>query len=523
MGIPSFYRHLVKTHPSLIKKVSERKAAVLALDLNCSIYHCLSKLNKKQKYESKNRISFEDELIRQVILYIQKLRDHVQPTDLLYVAVDGVVPMAKMKQQRLRRFKSVWLAQKEREAGIRSEHTWDSNAITPGTQFMDRLTHSLQELCTARGAGWSVSGAEKFGEGEQKVMEYIRTQDPKFLKDKNITVYGLDADLIVLSLLHSAQNPSTIWSILRESQEFGKGASTDEFTALSVYQLLSIMFPMKLIGSSEKQLNYIYDYIAGMSLLGNDFLPHSIGFTIRDYGHDRLLKALEVLHKEGRNLTDSSQQIVKKSLFYIIELLAESEEEDVKTSFRKKYGMPGQPPRNDAERAMLPVQNLPLEWAEEKHMWGNHKLNEDWTNIYYRMETPLFGEQDIHQKCMAYFTGLQWVVNYYSGKPVSTEWVYPWTYPPLWKDLLRVGEGLEALPLVPALVERLLQPEEQLALVLPYESWSLIRNVNLKSLPSKIPAFWPKVANFHSLGKRWLWECSPSIPIITPKRLYANV
>jgi 5'-3' exonuclease len=525
MGIPSYFRHILKKYPCLIKGVGEQKplkSDMLLVDFNCLIYGCLKSKNLPI-YTPDSQKEWEDALLHEIKSYVVTLWRVSGSPSVVFLAVDGVVPMAKIRQQRLRRFKSVWLAQKEREAGIRSEHTWDSNAITPGTQFMDRLTHSLQELCNARGAGWSVSGAEKFGEGEQKVMEYIRAMDPKLIKDKNITVYGLDADLIVLSLLHSAKNPSTLWSILRESMEFGKGASTDEFTALSIYQLLGIMFPMKLIGSTEKQLNYIYDYIAGMTLLGNDFLPHSIGFTIRDYGHDRLLKALEVLHKEGRTLTDESQQIVKKSLLYIIELLAESEEHDIKTSFRKKYGMPPQPPRNEAERAMLPVQNLPLEWAEEKHMWGNHKLNDDWTSIYYLKETPLFGEQDIHQKCMAYFTGLQWVVNYYSGKPVSTEWVYPWTYPPLWKDLLTKGKSLEALPLVPANAERLLQPQEQLALVLPYESWSLIRNAGLKSLPSKMPAFWPKVSTFHSLGKRWLWECSPCIPIITPKRLYANV
>lgn len=525
MGIPSYFRHILRKYPALIKGVGQQKplkSDILLVDFNCLIYGCLKSQNLPV-YTPDSQREWEDALLHEIKTYVVTLWRTASSPPIVFLAVDGVVPMAKIRQQRLRRFKSVWLAQKEREAGIRSENTWDSNAITPGTQFMERLTYALQELCTARGAGWSVSGAEKFGEGEQKVMEWLRTQNPKVIQDKHITVYGLDADLIVLSLLHSAKNPSTIWSILRESQEFGKGAATDEFTALSIYQLLSIMFPIKGSTTAEKQLQHIYDYIAGMTLLGNDFLPHSLGFTIRDYGHDRLLKALDTLHKEGRFLTDGSQQIVKKSLLYIIGLLAESEEEDIRNSFRKKYGMPQQPPRSDAERAMLPVQNLPLEWAEEKHMWSNYKLNSDWTSIYYRKETPLFGEQDMHQKCISYFTGLQWVVNYYIGKPVSTEWVYPWTYPPLWKDLLSIGESLENLPFLEPPVERVLQPEEQLALVLPYESWGLIRSSHLKSLPSKMPAFWPKVKAFNSLGKRWLWECTPCIPIITPKRLYFSI
>jgi len=520
MGIPSYFRHILKKYPALIKGAGHPKpyaSDILLVDFNCLIYGCLRSKNLPV-YTLDNQREWEDALLNEIKSYVVSLWRVSNSPPTVFLAVDGVVPMAKIRQQRLRRFKSVWLAQKEREAGIRDENTWDSNAITPGTQFMERLSLTLKGLCSARGAGWSVSGAEECGEGEQKVMKWIRTQDSKLIQDKCITVYGLDADLILLSLLHAALNPSTTWSILRESQEFGKGAATDEFTVLSIQQLLGIMFPQKGL-----QLQYIYDYIAGMTLLGNDFLPHSLGFTIREYGHDRLLKALDALHREGRTLTDGTQTIVQKSLLDVLRLLMETEEEDIKTSFRKKYSMPQQPLRSDAERAMLPVQNLPLEWAEEKQMWSNNTLHTDWTDIYYQKETPLSGQQDIYQKCIAYFSGLQWVVNYYCGKDVSTDWMYAWTYPPLWKDLFGVGETLSELPEAEGVTERLLQPQEQLAMVLPYESWGLIRNAKLKSLPSKMPAFWKKPVLFHSLGKRWLWECSPSIPILTPKRLYAEI
>jgi hypothetical protein len=98
--------------------------------------------------------------------------------------------------------------------------------------------------------------------------------------------------------------------------------------------------------------------------------------------------------------------------------------------------------------------------------------------------------------------------------------MYAWTYPPLWKDLYRIAKELSELPLPELKNERSLLPQEQLALVLPYESWSLIRNPRLKELPDKIPVFWNKSNAFHSLGKRWLWECNLVIPILTPSRLY---
>jgi 5'-3' exonuclease len=74
----------------------------------------------------------------------------------VFIAVDGVVPMAKIKQQRMRRFKSVWWASKEYEMGVRKhgEERWDTNAITPGTAYMEGLGRRLQQLCAgARLAG----------------------------------------------------------------------------------------------------------------------------------------------------------------------------------------------------------------------------------------------------------------------------------------------------------------------------------------------------------------------------------
>ena len=517
MGIPSYFRHILKKYPSLIKGADEanpHNSDILLFDFNCLIYGCLKSKNLPI-YTPESQRKWEDCLLEEIKTYVVHIWKVSNSPKTVFLAVDGVVPMAKIRQQRLRRFKSVWLAEKEREAGVRDKYTWDSNAITPGTQFMERLSLALKDLCNKKGSGWSVSGAEYPGEGEQKVMKYIRDQNESALKNKTINVFGLDADLILLSLLHSAKNPSTSWSILRESQDFGKNASIHDFTTLNIHKLLSIMFPDK-----NNQLTYLYDYITGMTLLGNDFLPHSLGFVIREAGHEKLLNAIDSLHKTGSTLVDECQLINRDSLIYILEILQRSEEEDVRNTIHKKYTMHPPAPRNDSERAMMPINNLPLEWAEEKHMFRSNKLNSDWASVYYTKETLISGEQDIYQKCMSYFTGLQWVLNYYLGKEVPMHWMYPWTYPPLWCDLYRIAKDLPELPMPELKKERSLLPQEQLALVLPYESWNLIRDSKLKTLPDKIPVFWNKPVAFHSLGKRWLWECCPVIPILTPARLY---
>jgi 5'-3' exonuclease len=210
-------------------------------------------------------------------------------------------------------------------------------------------------------------------------------------------------------------------------------------------------------------------------------------------------------------------------LKYIVECWAYTEKEDFQDAFKRKYTARTAPPRTPAEKCMLPVQNLPLEIAEERTMWNRETglLYSDWKEQYVA-EKRLFPVA-ANERCSEYCRGLQWVLDYYTGqRPVDQEWMYPWTYPPLWSEL---EAFLETYPLCqpPAPQGHTIQPQEQLTLVLPLESWSLVRNPVLKAVPENAPHFWPLLTTFHTLGKRFMWECPPNIPIMTYRRLLALV
>jgi hypothetical protein len=68
-----------------------------------------------------------------------------------------------------------------------------------------------------------------------------------------------------------------------------------------------------------------------------------------------------------------------------------------------------------------------------------------------------------------------------------------------------------------------IQPQEQLAMVLPLESWNFIRDPALRSLPQKLPHYWPKSYGFFSAGKTFMWECEPEIPILTISKIRASL
>ena len=68
-----------------------------------------------------------------------KIIDVCKPTDLIYIAIDGVCPRGKIEQQKYRRFRS---------AG--EKKIWDTNAISPGTKFMNDLNIFLMEYPVKR-------------------------------------------------------------------------------------------------------------------------------------------------------------------------------------------------------------------------------------------------------------------------------------------------------------------------------------------------------------------------------------
>ena len=135
----------------------------------------------------------------------------------MFLAVDGVAPRAKMNQQRSRRFRSskereILLAEYvAKEGKLPETESFDSNCITPGTEFMFRLGIAFRRWIAYKmstdpfwknGAEVVFSGPDVPGEGEHKVMDMIREEresDPTHFYGKyHHCMYGLDADLIML-------------------------------------------------------------------------------------------------------------------------------------------------------------------------------------------------------------------------------------------------------------------------------------------------------------------------------------
>ncbi|KAJ8309493.1 hypothetical protein KUTeg_014367 [Tegillarca granosa] len=381
MGVPAFFRWLSRKYPSIVvscveekpKEVDGVKIPVdsskpnpndyefdnLYLDMNGIIHPCC---HPEDKPAPKN----EDEMMVLIFEYIDRIFSIVRPRKLLYMAIDGVAPRAKMNQQRSRRFRAAKesIEKIEEMSRLREEITkkgfvlppekpkeehFDSNCITPGTPFMFRLADCLRFYIHDRlnnDPGWAeikviLSDANVPGEGEHKIMDYIRKQRGQPDHDPNTKhcLCGADADLIMLGL--ATHEPH--FTIIREEFKPNQPRPCELCGQLGHEMKECIGLPREMEGKFDElqkpvgaeqqfiflRLNILREYLERELLMdnlpfeysferalddwvfmcffvGNDFLPHLPSLEIREGAIDRLIKLYKrAVRKTGGYLTDS--------------------------------------------------------------------------------------------------------------------------------------------------------------------------------------------------------------------------
>lgn len=322
----------------------------LYLDMN-SILHTCTHSN-----DSTLTRMTEDQMYAAIFNYIDHLFDTIRPKEVFYMAIDGVAPRAKMNQQRARRFRTAFEAEENLAKAIKQgleipkEDPFDSNSITPGTEFMAKLTENLKYFIHKKmleDVRWSsvkviLSGHEVPGEGEHKIMEYIRTMKAQKGANPNQRhcVYGLDADLIMLGLVSHELH----FSLLREEVVFGPGLKNksgdvhnQRFHLLHL-SLLREYLELEFVGL-ERDLSFEYsfervldDFILIMYVIGNDFLPHLPDLHINKGAFPLLLGVFKESMRHLDGYINEGGTINLERLIVYFEYLSEFEIENFEKS-----------------------------------------------------------------------------------------------------------------------------------------------------------------------------------------------
>lgn len=450
MGIPSYFNFVLKNHKHIIINTKHISCDYFFIDANSLIYDSYYEIKNKTEeqqcihdYETLYNLIYETVWLK-ILSFVKDLRVKKE----IYICFDGIPPIAKMYQQKQRRYKSFI------EKNIIQHHTqnikfhsnannivtnFDTNHITPGTMFMNDLDVYIQEKVDKFNQisdmiSMHFSPTSEIGEGEHKICNYIRyletSRGIKF-KEENCVIYGLDADLIMLGLLLLDVHKQVF--LYKETRHFSYIEHIKEEN--------KYYFSMMKLGIEITRLMQQSDYVQGIMdycfiglLCGNDFMPHTPSINIRNSGINLLINSYKyVKHKHGTTkykLIDTDTKNIKWSNFYkLLEYMSRNEYDKINENLIWKLKLKMKIKVKDFTDKLnfLPLYDNSLET----------ELSNDFNKDKYNEIVLHSNEDKIQEICRNYFEVLEWNWKYYNGDMKMRNVVYKYCHGPLLVDMVK--------------------------------------------------------------------------------------
>jgi 5'-3' exoribonuclease 1 len=503
MGIPVFFKTLITDYTHVIKPISSKKVDNLFFDLNCLIHPCCAKVTDGN----------EQTMITTILETIHTLIELTGAT-FVYIAVDGPAPKAKMIQQRTRRHKSVLEGK-----------PWDTNAITPGTTFMNTLNTALHAEFIQPNI--VISDSSEPGEGEHKILQYIK-HHKKMLSKQSNCIYGLDADLIVLSLLSGMPDIC----LLRERTSFNIEQMDCEYLYLDIKALRKEIlneFPKLQIPSQT----IIHDYCFICFLVGNDFIQHSPSLILRYDGLSHIIAAYKQCQEKHNYkfylINPKTKGLIHwehfKTFIHHLSLTENDRLADI-THIRLQQHRKYRRIYDDIQRNKDVVKS-----NQYKHSFPSEDIQRHMPIIFMEDEKNIFARKEgwkeryntfaltkshdtcpvhvLHEQvttlCHEYIKSLVWTSHYYFQECISQEWSYPYEFAPTLQDLHNYLMTCGRVRIPPH--TQVCSTKDQLQFIFPKQSYGL--STELDGCDSDIKEF-TGFENTFRLLKRYDWECEPT-------------
>jgi 5'-3' exoribonuclease 2 len=502
MGIPYYFYSLTQKYNNIISNNKPTGLDIYCIDFNGIKQNVAQDIIKKYKdiAENVNIDNIESEIIEGVWNRIKYYIENYKANKYI-ICADGVAPLAKMFQQRKRRYLNIYKNILDNVNII-----WDTNAITPGTLFMERLnTYIRRNINDDRNKNKVIySGSDECGEGEHKIFKMIKDLPI----DDKIIIHGLDADLIILSLMSHKDNIF----LMREVKDIHTNNTV--YNYLNIKELRNaILCELKINWEFDFEYNdndLIETYCTACTILGNDFIPHLLTIELKNNGIDTLLSATKRSIKMNGLLVNNGV-INHNCLIDIFKDLANTEDEDIhhiceryikkrppdnKSTFSDYYGLKNKDP------LIHTIYNSPNKWRQEYYrIIFDNNISIDSTVMF--------------NACNNYIKGIYWVYSYYKGFDIDCEWYYPYNYPPTIKDILNHSIANE----IPVLNNNnnFAPSYIQLLIVLPKYSVKLLAKKHQRymlDIYAGLFHMYPVKYNIQTFLKTQLWECSPILPLI---------
>lgn len=582
MGVPAFFRKLSKKYPHIIRNNPEKTVKALYIDANCLFHPQCFKVLDLYK-DVKNHKKLFKLMVNRIIQYIDYMIRLTNPTDLVYIAVDGVAPLAKINQQRMRRFgyANNYRHRVYKKHGVKFNDSWSNIVITPGTKFMYDLHNKIRRYYKQKtGSNKDPKCTYKIlyssylnpGEGEHKILQHIKKHTSQD-EEMATVVYGLDADLIFLSM--ASQCPNMF--LLREADQFrhnGNNNSNDDsveeelcyadidVAKKSIRNDFNKMYHISIERDKESDMfgdsddsaydqsdtdgrddekrnvhdkeDFTNDYIFICYFLGNDFLPHLPSIDIKMDGMETIFSVyMDVYQNKGSSLIKIKKgkvSIDNDFLLQFITILATKEEDFFRSVQPEQLRRQRRRRCFDTEphkREIWRIENLKNVRIVDNIKLGDGEADE-WKERYYAyyFRTDEHRQETVNEICHNYFEGLIWVARYYFEKCPTWRWQYKFTHAPFLSDMMLYLKGRDIMKDFDVPYQGPVDMYTQLVSVIP-TTYSHILPVSLRhlncSVESPIIDMFPHVYDLDMINKTQLYKCVPMIPYLDLDRVIQTV
>jgi len=537
MGVPGFFKWLKDNKKklrskNLIRDNINKKVKYLMLDTNCLLHPCVNTIKdnlKKDNNETREKI--EDRIFLLIEIRIMEMIDKIKP-EYIYIAIDGVAPIAKILQQRQRRHRYLYdtkiklkydnLNEEKDEItkddGItRSRIPISSIELTPGTEYMERINKRMIELVKKIGEEKKIkyiySSYHVEGEGEHKILQYIR----KNVKSEDtIVIYGLDADLLFLAL--SLGTKYDLY-IMREKAIFQNKTIEIEIEKEVDYNYVEINELHLMINNLNINTN---DFIILCYLVGNDFIPGLLTTDIKRNGLDKIISGYEearkIINKDIIEKNKDGKLIINYDLVLEIFKKLEYTEWGIwKNINRDKHE------KNDIEKQknldkFISGDNMSTECLEKIEF----SSETEYYNYYLGINDLVIDKSIIKKMVKDYITGMEWCINYYLDDCKSWSWGYNFMIAPLIKDIVKYFPKMIKLKND----KRELCPVEQLLLAIPIDTYKYVISKELITKIRKnkeIGYMFPEKYDIDVNKESLFWKCQVKIPMVEYDEYIKNI
>jgi 5'-3' exonuclease len=523
MGIPWYFYTIYKKYnyenDLMINEnaISEIDIEYLFLDYNSMIHPCAQRVLALT--DETNESKLEESIIKSCLDYTRYIINVIKPR-VTYIMIDGVAPRAKINQQRERRYKSHFF--KEFSGSVK----WNSNKITPGTKFMDNLIKELN-IFKKEIHDIIISDSNEPGEGEHKMMSTINNLSIE--KDDKICIYGLDADLLMLSLLNIY---SSNIILLRDNTFNTKLSESDKiYTYVNIKKLRQYICQELRQDNNFENIsddNLIRDYIFLCFLLGNDFLEHIPSLLIKENGLAILIKSYNTIIQKYK--TKGTGSLINKNslynknwqtcinlhmlrdIFYELSKVEDYFYSNIYSAYKKETNY-----RDiyDLDQINTDCKNVFFYKTDIiKYNKSGYK------NRYYQF----YNVYDKESAITEYITGLYWILGYYNGHIHDNwSWFYSHHATPFASDIFTFLSNDKNINIIYERNLKILQPTipnttlEQLFMVLPKDSLiEILQSINIEVYEKTIRIFnthsknlqdyYPTKIYLELIHKEYLWQ-----------------